>query len=287
MTALAYYELKAAQALFAKSNTALDEQERRKVRAVAQRYRDIEAVVLGSDEARGVCLAEGAVDHALGELRARYDEADGWHAALQAHGLDADHITGALRRDLLVDAVLARVGARAGPVGAVETEIFYYAHLDRFRTPARRLARHILITVNEDIDDNRRDAARRRIDAIARRLALKPERFEEQAMKHSECPTALNGGLLGQVRRGELYPELDAALFRLVAGELSTVVESELGFHLLRCDAVEPERVLAYTEVAESLRARLSEERAERESRRWLAALLSKKPPVAAGSFRA
>jgi len=60
-------------------------------------------------------------------------------------------------------------------------------------------------------------------------------KFADLALKHSECPTALQGGVLGIVPRGKLYPELDAVLFSLKVGAVSDIVESEIGFHLLLC----------------------------------------------------
>ena len=115
---------------------------------------------------------------------------------------------------------------------------------EQFRRPETRLARHILITINDTIAENTRSAAGKRINAIQARLAKEPQRFEEQALKHSECPTALDGGKLGDLPRGKLFPELDKALFELKAGEVSGVLESELGFHVLRCDTITEAGVL-------------------------------------------
>src|SRR5690606_16020242 len=181
------------------------------------------------------CLPPGAVDEVFDNIAARYDDPAAFADALAEAGLDPAALREALARKLHVDAVMAHVGARVPAVDATEAEIFYYTHLERFRTPERRTARHILVTINEDIPDNQRDAASARIGAIAARLALRPERFAEQALKHSECPTAMHGGLLGDVIRGQLYPELETALFALPEGGCSAVVESELGLHLLRC----------------------------------------------------
>lgn len=284
MSAQVYYELKAALALFSKSPAALDEAEAKRVKAVARRYTEIESVVLSSSEAQGVCLADGAVDKAVAEIRGRYEDEDTFTFELGAAGLDLASLSSALQRDLLVEAVMERVGAQAGQVGDTEAEIFYYAHVDRFRAPERRTVRHILVTINEQYKDNRREVASRRIHEICKRLNNKPERFEEQAMKHSECPTALNGGLLGELPRGTLYPELDAVLFEMKAGQLSGVVESEIGFHLLRCDAIQPERTLSYAEVSESLRQQLTDERSRKDARRWLTELLKRTATEAAVS---
>ncbi|THF59377.1 nitrogen fixation protein NifM [Pseudothauera rhizosphaerae] len=275
MNALAYYELQAAHSLFGKPAGALDERETRKVRAVAERYAEIEAAVLASEEARGVCLQPEAVADAEAEIHARYADDTAFDGALDDAGLNRGSLHAALQRSLLVEAVMARVGARVEPVGETEAEIFYYTHLERFRSPETRTARHILITINDDLPDSGREAATRRIGEIARRLAAKPERFAEQAMKHSECPTALNGGLLGDVPRGQLYPELEAALFALPEGGIGAPVESELGFHLLLCEKVRPERTVPWTEVADTLRTRLTEERARKETKAWLQQLMA------------
>ncbi|THF62856.1 nitrogen fixation protein NifM [Pseudothauera nasutitermitis] len=275
MNPLAYYELQAAHSLFGKAAGALEAGEARKVRAVAERYAEIEAAVLGSAEARGVCLQPEAIDDAFEEIRARYEDPAAFDDALDDAGLRHGDLRTALGRSLLVEAVMARVGARVPPVGETEAEIFYYTHLERFRSPETRTARHILITINDTLADNRREAAERRIGEIARRLAARPARFGEQAMKHSECPTALNGGLLGDMPRGQLYPELEAVLFALREGEVSAPVESELGFHVLLCERIHAERTLPWAEVAESLRTRLTEERSRRETRLWLQGLMA------------
>ena len=283
MTPNAYYELKAALALFGRDCSALNDDERLRANKVARHYASIETVVLSSDEASGVCLSPGAVKKAMTELRDRHQDADSFAASLAHAGLTESQIAEALRRDLLVDAVMTKVGAAAGQVGATETEIFYYTHLDRFHTPERRTARHILITVNESFPENTNERAEQRLREIAGRLKAKPGRFEEQAIKHSECPTALNGGQLGEIRRGQLYPELDDVLFRLAEGQLSDVIRSEMGFHLLRCDAIHPEGTVPFADVAETLRQRLTEERATKDAKRWLAERLRKTSTPAAG----
>ncbi|MDX9700621.1 MAG: peptidylprolyl isomerase, partial [Rhodocyclaceae bacterium] len=224
-----YHALKAALTLYGKDCMTLSSEERVEATRVARRHADIEAAVLSSADARGVCLSPGAVDSALAEVKARFEDEAAFHSGLANAGMDEEHFMEALQRDLLVDAIMERVGTRAGEVGTTEAEIFYYTHVDRFRTEEQRTARHILITVNDAFSDNTLQRASQRVTEIAARLASRPERFEEQAMKHSECPTALNGGLLGKVTRGQLYPELDKVLFELDEGALSAPVRSELG----------------------------------------------------------
>jgi peptidyl-prolyl cis-trans isomerase C len=165
------------------------------------------------------------------------------------------------------------VGARVVRVSDIDAELYYHYHPEQFQRPETRIARHILITINEDLPDNGRVAARARIEAIAGRLAREPKRFEEQALKHSECPTALQGGLLGEAKRGQLYPELDEALFGVDAMDLSQVLESPLGFHILRCDLIKPAGRVPLGQVREKVREHLQEKRRQTCIRAWLKGL--------------
>jgi len=67
----------------------------------------------------------------------------------------------------------------------------------------------------------------------ARLAQGKPHKCEDLALKHSECPTALQGGMLGVFARGTLYSEIDETLFAMKKNDISGIVETEIGFHLL------------------------------------------------------
>jgi len=274
MTPASYYQLKAAQALFSKDVAQLSPSEHERIVKVAQRYVEIEGVVLGSGEASGVCVSDEALTQALDEIRGRYETPEAFAECLAGIGLDESSFSHALQRDLMVEAVMNRVGSRAGQVDRTEAEIFYLSHRERFSAPERRKARHILVTINDEYAENTREAAGRRARQISERVQKKPERFGEQALKHSECPTALNEGVLGNCVAGQLLPELDAALFQMKAGEISPPIETELGFHVLFCEEIQPAGLMAFDEVCDSLCSHLTEERARKASQAWLKALL-------------
>ena len=258
---VAYLVLKAAQNLFGKPPAALEADERARVQGVAARQYGLEARVLAAPEARDAAVPPASLAAALDEVKKRYaDDAD-FHADLQRNGLDEAIFREALERELMVEAILEKVGTRAARVSDIDVELYYHYHPDQFRRPETRRARHILVTVNDDLPDNTRVAAQARIEAIAARLVHDPQRFEEQAMKHSECPTALQGGLLGEVPQGQLYPELDAALFAMQVGQISDVLESPMGLHLLRCDTVTPAAVLTLKDARGPIRILLEQRR--------------------------
>lgn len=273
-----YLTLKLARELYGKAPETLAPAERTRVTQVARRQQEIEQRILATLEAVSVLLLPASVDSALAEIRQRFADDTEYHADLARAGLTPDSLRAALKRDLKVEAVLEQVAHRAPAVSDTDIEIFFLSHRARFIKPETRTLRHILVTINDTLTGNERPAAQAKIEQIRARLAKEPDRFAEQALKHSECPTAMNGGLLGEVPRGKLYPELDAAAFVLPAGGLSAVVESELGFHVALCEHIEPERDVTLAEARERIRERLETERRQAFQKAWIAALFQ--PPA-------
>jgi nitrogen fixation protein NifM len=268
---LSYCEFQVAQQLFGRTPDALDETQRQRVGEVTRRRQEIEALVLASEEGRAVCVPEPTIEQALHELQGRYEDAAAFHEALAHIGLEDDELRLGLRRQLAVDAVLERIGGEAEAVSDLDVELFYRLNSERFVSPERRRARHVLITINEEFAENRREAALARIQQAANELRTLS--FEHVAQRYSECPTAMNGGMLGELRRGQLYPELEEALFALKVGETSGVVESPLGFHLMRCEAIFAELRESLEQAAPRIREYLRDRQAQQRQRTWLSQL--------------
>ncbi|MGB0723713.1 MAG: nitrogen fixation protein NifM [Gammaproteobacteria bacterium] len=278
-----YHLLRAALNLYQRGPGDLNGEERQQADSMARRSVMLESLALSSDEARAMPLPERQIDQALAEVRGQYEAEDDFLADLARNGLDTAGMREALDRELRFNAVMDRVSARSAKINDLDVQLYYQLHRDRFSRPEQRTARQILITINDDFAENTRAAALSRAEAIATRLQKKPKRFEEQAYKHSECPTATQGGLLGTVKQGTLFPELDAVLFQMKAGEVSDVIETELGFHVLYCEAITPEGAPSYGEVADAIRERLAERQRKICQRAWLSSLAQANADAAAG----
>lgn len=265
-----YFELKIASRLFGRAPESLTQDERRRVRKLAQRQRQIEATILASAEAHAICVAESEVVAGLREIRGRYASAQEFAADLDRQGLSESDLAAAIRRDLQVETILERVACGAPAVTDTEVEIFYHVNRERLRSPEWRRLRHILVTINEAIPDNRRAAALSRIQGVRARLMEKRQSFAELALEVSECPSALKGGMLGDIRRGQLYPVLERVAFALPAGGLSSVVESPLGFHILLCEEIKQAEDLPLEAVSFQIRELLEKRRRRAHQRDWL-----------------
>lgn len=268
-----YTLLRASLSLFKKAPTELENQQLSQAQRQAKNEYEIESRVLNSNEAASVIVSEQEVVNAFAEVRDRFEDEAAFEAALLANRLTTESLRAALSRQCKVNSVLEKVAARAPKVNEVEVGIFYHSHPDKFHIPEQRTARHILISINADYPENTRENALQRIEEIAETLKRKPHKFAHLALKNSECPTALNGGELGTLVQGKLYPELDEVLFQLKENQISAVVETEVGFHLIQCTKIIRAETMSLKNATPKIK-QIMQERSRRSCQRsWLASL--------------
>ncbi len=136
---------------------------------------------------------------------------------------------------------------------------YYDQNRRRFRSPAIYEASHILFVAHHNDTDG---FARARAEATAALAAIKrePERFGDFARQHSGCPSAAQGGNLGQISAGQTTAEFEAALTQLEPGEITEQpVATRYGFHIIRLgrriDGREQPFELVSDRIADYLRA--------------------------------
>jgi peptidyl-prolyl cis-trans isomerase D len=120
-----------------------------------------------------------------------------------------------------------------------EVKAFYEQNLDKFQGDEQRQASHILIGFGVSATDEDKQKAKEKADEIEAQLKENPKRFEELAAKYSQDPgSATKGGSLGSFGRGAMVKPFEDAVFSMKAGDISEVVESEFGYHIIRLDGV-------------------------------------------------
>jgi len=121
-----------------------------------------------------------------------------------------------------------------------ELEALYQARIDAYTLPERAEARHILVAVEPGAEEEAVAAARAEIEAARERIVA-GEPFAEVAAEVSDDPGSRDeGGDLGEFTRGTHAEALEEAAFGLQPGDLSEVVRSEAGFHIVKLEALEP-----------------------------------------------
>ncbi|MDR0528667.1 MAG: SurA N-terminal domain-containing protein [Zoogloeaceae bacterium] len=137
------------------------------------------------------------------------------------------------------------------PISEAELKSWYDEHRDRFaKKQEERQMRHILLLVGEKADEAEKARIRARATELLEEVKKDPSRFEELARTHSQDPgSAAAGGDLGFLSRRDLVKPFADAAFSLKPGEISGVVESGYGFHIIRLEAVHPGEYRSFEEV--------------------------------------
>ena len=114
-----------------------------------------------------------------------------------------------------------------------EIKKFYDENQDKFKQPESYHASHILIGVKPDATSDEKQKAREKAEAL-RKKVLAGEDFAALAKSESTCPSSSKGGDLGFFGKGEMVPAFENATAALKPGEVSTVVETQFGFHIIK-----------------------------------------------------
>ena len=117
-----------------------------------------------------------------------------------------------------------------------EIKDFYDANSAKFQGDEQRHASHILIS--RGTTDKDKAAAKAKAEDILAQLRKSPKSFEALAMKYSQDPSGAKGGDLGTFGRGAMVKPFEDAVFGMKVGQISDLVESEFGYHIIRLDGI-------------------------------------------------
>ena len=146
-------------------------------------------------------------------------------------GITIEEYRERLAYDMLVNKVTSkRYEERKKLLSDDEVHRFYENNRQLFAQPESVSIGHILMKIPEDADDKKWEEAKKKLQ----KLRKSKEDFRSLAKKHSQCPSAKQGGDLGFYFRGQLYPKLETAAFKLKVNAISQPVESQDGVHLIK-----------------------------------------------------
>jgi peptidyl-prolyl cis-trans isomerase D len=155
--------------------------------------------------------------------------------------------------------------AREVHVPESEARAYYEQNKARWGQDEQRKASHILFTAGEGGSAKDKAGARRQAEQVLAQLRASPREFEKLARQFSKDPgSAVNGGDLGQFGRNMIVKPFEEAAFKLQPGEISDLVESEFGFHIIRVDAVVPAQVKPFAQVRAEIEADLRRQAAQK-----------------------
>mgnify|MGYP003957452605 FL=1 len=144
-----------------------------------------------------------------------------------------------------------------------EVRRYYKKYTDNYVTPPEVKARHILLKLVPDAPENEQQEKREQLNKLLAEIKAGSS-FEELAKKHSEDGTSADGGDLGWFKPGEMVPAFESAAFALEAGQVSEIVQSPFGLHLIKVEERKDEITKSLDEAREEITLILAESRAQK-----------------------
>jgi peptidyl-prolyl cis-trans isomerase SurA len=223
-----------------------------------------ERLLLRRAKERGITASSSEVDDAIERLKSdRKLTSEMFEKALAERGIAPAQYRERISSQITVSKLFSAERRSREPVSPEDVAAWYREHRDDYTTPEQVRIRHLLVMKREG-EDSRGEA-----DRLASLLAAGGD-FEETARKHSQDSLQRRGEVSGWIRRGDFLPELESVIFDLEPGQVSRVVETSMGYHILKVEEKQAARTRPLEEVGEEIAARLAEQRSEERYQQWL-----------------
>jgi len=190
-------------------------------------------------------------------------------AALASQGMTMESYRAKVKGELEKAQLVNREIRQRVNVSPEEIQRYYQAHLDDYTISERVKVRDIFFAVDSTADQTEIDHVRQKAEEV-RRMALDGRDFGKLAEQFSEGPGADKGGVLGTFARGEMDSELDEAAFKLKPKQVSEIIVTSRGLHIIRVDEVMGAGHKPIDEVKDEIREALYKEAVESRYESWL-----------------
>lgn len=241
----------ARQRLLSKGKSLSDPELSALRKGVIENLIDQELLYQQSQE-KGFKLDETAVQEQMKKIKGQFPSEEAFKSQVSKMGLSEESIESQLRRGMAIKKFVEAEFVEKITISDKETKDYYDRHTDFFKRPEQVQASHILIKVDSKADKANKTEARKKIVEIQTRLN-KGENFAALAKEFSQDSSSGKGGDLGYFGRGQMVKPFEEAVFELKPGEVSDIVETQFGYHLIQVTDKKPETIIAYENVQERI----------------------------------
>jgi len=189
---------------------------------------------------KNVTIPESDINEEIEKIKSSFETESAFNDALKRSNLTLNQLRDDIKRQLLIGEVIAQENEK---VELTEEEIsqYYEEHKDYFFEPEKRKIRHILVEDKEE--------AQKILNQIKDGMVD----FEKSAREKSICPSSEQDGDLGYITRGQMVKEFETVAFSLDSGEISEVVKTEYGYHIIKCEDIQEEYQQTFEEARETI----------------------------------
>lgn len=237
----------------------------------------IDGVLLKQEASRlKIVISDQEISRTMNDMLVRRNISfDEFSESLEKEGMTLDDYKKEISQYLLTRKIVEKTIRYKIAVSDEEIGDYYGNHRNQYEGKEANRVQQILIVKPKGADQETVSALREKAETILKRL-IEGEPFEALAVQYSQGPAAKAGGDLGFLEKGMMYPEVDEEVFRLKKGEMGGVVESPIGFHIIKVLDKRGAGVKPIEEVREEIIGRISEEKIEEKFQEWFKRLREK-----------
>lgn len=221
------------------------------------------ALLLQQSQTKGITVKDNLVAKALDEFKSGFQDEKEYQQSLSQIGFTEASLKDQIKNGLTIKTLIDKEVSQHVSVSDNQIRAFYDEHPDLFRQPEQVKASHILIQVPADADEAKKAAGLASIQSLKQRID-KGENFANLAMEYSDCPSKAKGGDLGFFSREQMVQPFSEAAFALQPGQVSDVVTTRFGYHLIRLTERKKAQTMAFNDVKEEISNRLRQEQEEK-----------------------
>ena len=203
---------------------------------------------------------EKQVDFKLAQSKAKFSTPAEFDAYLKNEGLTEKELTDQIRRYTIGVNYIEKTIADKVVISDDEVKKFYEENKARFAEEPEVRASHILIGVDAAATADDKKKAKEKAEALLKEVKAGKD-FAELAKTSSTCPSSAQGGDLGPFKKGQMVPPFEQAAFALKPGEVSDVVETQFGFHIIKVTEKKEGKTTPLEEVQDKIRTYLKNQK--------------------------
>lgn len=233
-----------------------------------------QSLLLQEADREGIRPDKKAIDDQMKQISARFPNSEAFQKLLASQGISEEQLRQDIGKDLKIQALLDKKTPTTPDVSDADIAAFYKDNPDNFKMPERVRASHILLTFSPADNDEVKSQKRQRLLSLKAELE-KGADFAKLASENSDCPSKAQGGDLGLFEKGKMVKPFEDAAFAMKAGQVSDVVESQFGYHLIKVTGKEDAKAVPIEEAREKIASFLNQEKKQKAVGEYLQKLRS------------
>jgi peptidyl-prolyl cis-trans isomerase C len=206
----------------------------------------------------GSILDEADINKQLEEIKKQFSNEAEFGGVLAKMNISEADLRSKLKKNMAIQQFIDTRFAQKVTISGEEAKSYYDSHLDSFKQPEEVKASHILIKIDSQDKESQKAEALEKLKEVQKKLN-KGDDFAALAKEFSQGPSSARGGDLGYFRRGQMVKPFEEAAFALRPGEVSDIVETRFGYHLIKVFDKKPETTMAFKDIKEKLQQYLKQ----------------------------